>query len=182
MLLTRANPKTAEVECLSISLGQGHCPLLGAGKGVRFGKTEMRLGGYSYFRLDLTREKYSKLINICREIASRTTSFDHLLQFRLKTPTRPTREQPKWICSQLIGFVLQEIGVIRSEINASRLTPTDLFLLLLSPSERRCQGSPCEDPFRRGGGNRETSETVFNRHVGDTLSPDQRLLRLLLNE
>lgn len=175
VLLTNINPKTHEVECLSISLGSGYCPLLRGGHGVRFGKTEMRLGGYSYFRLDLTKDKYLKLTNICKEIAKRPTSFDHRLQFRLKTPTRPTKDQPKWICSQLVGFVLQEVGVISPGVNTSRLSPTEVFLLLLSPDERRCQGAPCEDPFRRGVRG-ETSETVYNRYSGARLNPDQRIL------
>lgn len=170
-------PEETECECINISLGRGYCAAFRPGKGVRFGRTKMRISGYSYFRLELTGNKYSSLINICRRISKEKTSFDHLLQYRLKTPMKPIIDQPKWICSQLVGFLLQEIGVIPPEVNSSRLSPTDVFLLLFS-SERGCSGGPCEDPFRRGGKG-ETSMTVFTRHGGVRLSPDQRML---LNE
>lgn len=186
-LLTKINPKTGECECVNISLGgaspddgyfRSLCRCMEGGKGVRFGMTTMRISGYSYFRLELTPVKYAKLISLCREISKKPTTFDMLLQFRLKTPTRPLKGQEKWICSQLIGFLLQESGVIPKNVNPSRLSPTDIFLLLLSP-ERLCPGGPCEDPFIGRTIKGETSLTVFGRNGGVKLNADQRLL---LNE
>ena len=188
-LLTKINQKTGECECISISLGgsgpldngyvSSFCKCLEGGKGVRFGVTTMRISGYSYFRLELSSAKYAKLLALCREISKKPTTFDMLLQFRLKTPQRPLKGQEKWICSQLIGFLLQECGVIPKNINPSRLSPTDIFLILLSPDERTCPGGPCEDPFLGRAIKNETSLTVFGRQGGVRLNPDQRLL---LNE
>lgn len=43
---------------------------------------------------------------------------------------RPTRERNNWFCSQLTGFLLQKMGLLDQQINCSRLSASDLFLLI----------------------------------------------------
>lgn len=161
-------------KCISISLGKGWCNFLNGGKGVQYGEVSMRINGYSYFRLDMTTENFKKLISLCDRISKQKTTFDIRLQLRLKTIQRPKWDQPQWICSQLIGFLLQECGSLDNDINTSRLSPTDIFLLL----NEKYKGGSCESPFsadKKGS----TAETVFKKHGGVRLTRDERLL---LNE
>lgn len=41
----------------------------------------------------------------------------------------PTINQDRWFCSQLVVFALQGMNILSDELNASRLHPTEVFIL-----------------------------------------------------
>ena len=109
---------------------------------VVYGKMTVRATGYGFMRLKITKAQYVKLTETVKTIIAHPTHFDRWQAYGVRSFPRCTVEQEGWFCSQLVGFLLVEIGVLDPRINPSKLSVTNLYLLC-----RRAGGIGVDCPF-----------------------------------
>lgn len=118
--------KPPEAECVSISKNTENKYKQ---NGVEFRKVKVVRKGYAYLRLRLSITQMTKLRKAVSEIIKHETYMDKYLMLGLSSPRgKTTTETRYWFCSQLIGFLLIEAGVIETQVDPVKFSVTELYL------------------------------------------------------
>ena len=98
---------------------------------ITFAEFDMRKEGYSYLRLPVTSEQYRKLKRLSEDMAKLKGHFCikefYGLNCLCREPCNKNKKQ--WFCSQLIVWVLQEVGILGKHVNPTSMSCTDIYLL-----------------------------------------------------
>lgn len=89
---------------------------------------------YSWTQLEAEEHLVEESLNIIQRMDERGTCRFNMVDMYgvpcLSDSSRPTREKDNWFCSQLTGFLLQKLGILEEQINCTKLSTTDVFLLI----------------------------------------------------
>lgn len=125
-LITSLDNKKTTAE--TITLYKSTCS--GNNDQVQFRQATVRSNGYGWMKLTISYQQHNKLISLIKEICSRKTYFDTCLMWGCKRSVQTDKKLTGWFCSQLIGYILQEIDILPKELNPIKLSPTSLYLLV----------------------------------------------------
>jgi hypothetical protein len=110
------------------------CTSVSGKSGFKHGLFTFKKIGYSWTQLEAEEHLVEETLNIIQRMDERGTCGFSLVDMYgipcLSDSSRPNREKDNWFCSQLTGFLLQKLGILEEQINCTKVSTTDVFLLI----------------------------------------------------